>query len=465
MMKKRLCLAIFAMLSCSGILYATAPAGGVFSVSATKTVRFGNANETSAYTNNLMQWNDAVAKETAGWQLLNHDEWDYLLDRRNIEGKLLHAGAQVDGHYGLILLPDGWVAPSGVTILQNGSSDAYANNIYSAAEWSDLAATGAVFLPCGGYSTDGEIVPDADDHGVYWAQDGSGENAYRLQFDADGTLTPIIEMNQTMFYSVLLTKEVPSLSELDEKDAFDTKIAALRSQTEFYLHRTLYKDGYFNTLCLPFTIADIESSPLAGAEVFAFAGASVEEDVLRLDIRQVNVIEKGVPYLIRWSSGDDIYTPMLISLASTADWDDNDQAGEDPGSDEVKYHGFYYKTHLEDETLVDDTDWEHPIVIAHYNFFLDANDELKWPTDGANPYAKMKSFRAHFYIVTGTDPTGKPSYAPVRPGMPAVLREVESTTGIERVQSSDGSIQKWLRADQVIIVINGEAYSIRGQRL
>ena len=127
-MKKRLCLAIFAMLSFSGILYATAPAGGVFSVSATKTVRFGNANETSAYTNNLMQWNDAVAKETAGWQLLNHEEWVYLLERTNIEGKLLYAGAQVDGHYGLILLPDGWVAPSGVTILQNGSSDAYAKD-------------------------------------------------------------------------------------------------------------------------------------------------------------------------------------------------------------------------------------------------------------------------------------------------------------------------------------------------
>lgn len=445
---------------------ATNAANGVFSVSATKTVQFGDANETSSHTlTSLMTWSEAVDKESDGWQLLEQTEWRYLLSRRNNANQLLIAGAKVDGHYGLILLPDGWTDPTG-SLIHGSTAEAYAQTI-TAARWSELAETGAVFLPCQGYSSDGtNYAVDQTTHGAYWMKSEDGENAYRLQADADGTLADNLSFAKTMYYSVILAKAVKSISENDEQGDFDTKIAALRSETQFYLHRTLYKDGYFNTLCLPFNVASIAGSPLAGAEVFTFATATVEDDVLRLDIRPVtnDRLEKGVPYLIRWESGADIMTPMQFTLSSTADWDDNDQAGTDPGSDNVKYHGFYYKTHLADAQLVDDSDWEHPVVIAHYNFFLGAEDKLYWPTDGSDDDAKMKGFRAHFYIVTGTTPTGGPSHAPSK-GMRAVLRITDSATGVENVRWDIVPCSKLLRDGQIVLIINGQPYSIGGQKL
>lgn len=113
------------------------------------------------------------------------------------------------------------------------------------------------------------------------------------------------------------------------------------------------------------------------------------------------------------TAANGVFSVSSTTLSSASDWDD-DQAGTDPGNTNVKYHGFYYKTHLVDAVEWDETDWEHPVAIAHYNFFLGANDALYWPTDGNDPAAKMKGFRAHFYVLTGSEPTGGPSAAPAR---------------------------------------------------
>lgn len=467
---KRILFLLSLCLACRAVL-PVAAAGGVFSVSATKTVQFADANETSDdhIVHQLMTWTEAIAAQHDEWQLLSIDEWAFLFSRVNNNDQLLVAGASVDGQYGLILLPDGWIAPAGISLFHGGSADAYMYNNFSASDWSALAATGAVFLPCQGYSENGSELSTAVDaaiHGSYWSKtEGTSGKAYRAQFDADGHLLANEEMPKSLYYSVRLAKEVKSISENDEQADFNTKMVALRTETSFYLHRTLYKDGYFNTLCLPFNVSDIAASPLAGAEVFAFVSGEVVDNTLQLDISPVtnNRLEKGVPYLIRWSAGEDITTPMLFTLTSTADWDDDDRAGADPGSTSVKYHGFYYKTHLADAVEWDDTDWEHPVVIAHYNFYLGAEDALYWPTDGDDPTAKMKGFRAHFYVLTGSEPTGGPAAAPAR-GMPAVLRITNTTTGIDNKEVRE-EVSKYLRGGQIILIVNGEKFSVGGQKL
>lgn len=45
-----------------------------------------------------------------------------------------------------------------------------------------------------------------------------------------------------------------------------------------FMRRTLYKDGFFNTLCLPFDVPSIAASPLAGAEVYTFESGEVVEN-------------------------------------------------------------------------------------------------------------------------------------------------------------------------------------------
>ena len=75
--------------------------------------------------------------------------------------------------------------------------------------------------------------------------------------------------------------------------------------------RTLYKDGKWNTLCLPFALSadEIATSPLAGADIRTLAGASFSDANGELTLNftpesgegAVSSIEAGKPYIIKWA--------------------------------------------------------------------------------------------------------------------------------------------------------------------
>lgn len=69
--------------------------------------------------------------------------------------------------------------------------------------------------------------------------------------------------------------------------------------------RTLYKDGAWNTLCLPFDVT-LSGSILDGAEAYTLSSASIEGNTLTLNFgNPVASLAAGVPYLIRWAKPDD----------------------------------------------------------------------------------------------------------------------------------------------------------------
>lgn len=74
--------------------------------------------------------------------------------------------------------------------------------------------------------------------------------------------------------------------------------------------RTLYKDGNWNTICLPFDVT-IAGSPLdgAGVDVRTLSSSSWEGGVLKLTFTpkgSVTTMEAGKPYLIKWTPGDNL---------------------------------------------------------------------------------------------------------------------------------------------------------------
>lgn len=92
------------------------------------------------------------------WRTLTSDEWDYLLRKRSVAFKM-RAPARVNGIAGIVLLPDDWTTtPAGLTFNTTYSGTVpsgndiyvYETNTYSAAEWSQMEAQGAVFLPSTG---------------------------------------------------------------------------------------------------------------------------------------------------------------------------------------------------------------------------------------------------------------------------------------------------------------------------
>ena len=83
--------------------------------------------------------------------------------------------------------------------------------------------------------------------------------------------------------------------------------------------RTLYKDGKWNTLCLPFSLsaaqiaahADFAGATLMTLDVTQKNGFNTEDGTLYLWFKTATEIEAGVPYLVKWTSGDDISNPVF----------------------------------------------------------------------------------------------------------------------------------------------------------
>lgn len=250
------------------------------------------------------------------------------------------------------------------------------------------------------------------------------------------------------------------LDEYDEQTTTAAKITMFRdyeSRTEIDLFRTLRKAGCFNTLTLPFSVS-LSDSPLDGdnVAVYEFAGATVVDGALQLDITPLtgNTLSAGTPYLIQWTNTGEVLNRMHFSGIT---WDDN-QTAEDAGTGDVTYHGFYGKTHINDST-------ENGVNIdgnEHLNLFLGGGNQLFWPTDGDDANAKMLGFRAWFRI-NGSSVSG----APVRRGMPATLRIVATPTGVEDPVTPNPSplIRKEFRNGQLVIIRNGQTFSLNGQRL
>ena len=85
--------------------------------------------------------------------------------------------------------------------------------------------------------------------------------------------------------------------------------------------RTLYKDGSWNTLCLPFDVT-LNASCLGGDGVEARTLATATMTSTHVDMVFGDKVERltaGVPYIIRWTGGDDIVSPTFegVSISAT----------------------------------------------------------------------------------------------------------------------------------------------------
>ena len=78
--------------------------------------------------------------------------------------------------------------------------------------------------------------------------------------------------------------------------------------------RTLYKDGKWNTLCLPFDVV-ISGSVLDGAVAKTLTSTDFAGGTLTLNFGEaVSTIEAGKPYIIKWESGENIVSPVFENV-------------------------------------------------------------------------------------------------------------------------------------------------------
>ena len=161
-------------------------------------------------------------------------------------------------------------------------------------------------------------------------------------------------------------------------------------------NRTLYKDGAWNTICLPFNVnLNADGCPLAGATARPLTSASISGSTLNLTFGDaVTTLEAGTPYIIKWTADanyvdDDahnIVSPVFSGVTIDKTDRSYDTANESVTTDErVRFLGTYKSTTFDAE--------DKSILL------MGGANTLYYPTAGAGIGAQ----RAYFKI--GTAPS------------------------------------------------------------
>ena len=170
--------------------------------------------------------------------------------------------------------------------------------------------------------------------------------------------------------------------------------------------RTLYKDGKWNTLCLPFDLV-LAGSPLEGATAMTLDVASKESDgvtyktrfdgdgTLYLNFAPASTLTAGTPYIIKWDKADgyddaapatrDITEPVFTGVTLSKDFNNIES-----GDGKVRFQGRYAaKTYTAEDTNT---------------LLLGADNTLYYPqpdlTDRDDPkYPGIGACRAYFELI------------------------------------------------------------------
>ena len=162
-------------------------------------------------------------------------------------------------------------------------------------------------------------------------------------------------------------------------------------------NRTIYKDGYWNTLCLPFNVT-ISSSVLAGADVRALSTASFENGTLTLYFTPetgegaVTELLAGTPYIIKWTSGDNLVSPVFTDV--TINTAKSDKVCDLGGGRSITFTSTFSPIVFDKGTARNDI------------LFLGGNNNLYYP-DGEEA-TTINTCRGYFTLngITAGDPDG-----------------------------------------------------------
>ena len=162
--------------------------------------------------------------------------------------------------------------------------------------------------------------------------------------------------------------------------------------------RTFYKDGYWNTLCLPFDLKDFTGTPLEGATVMEFdfresagSGFDSQTGTLTINFKKVDEIWAGNPYIVRWGTpdspaGEVIENPVFSAVRIKEFKEiDPDQCGDRCHDRSVRFYGTYKPVNIYHET-------------TYYTLYLGAENKLYYPT---NDSFNINAFRAYFELGKG----------------------------------------------------------------
>ena len=120
------------------------------------------------------------------WHTLTINEWHYLIKKRSGAKSKCGVG-NIEGTPGLIILPDYWELPFGVSFVSGFSGFVpevesdwkhWTRNSYTLKQWKKMEDAGAVFLPANGLRVGDDVriggTKGMRNHGYYWSSSPDG---------------------------------------------------------------------------------------------------------------------------------------------------------------------------------------------------------------------------------------------------------------------------------------------------
>lgn len=139
-----------------------------------------------------------------GWRTPTLEEWDYLFTGRS-DAYNKYGAAIVNGVAGIVVLPDNWVLPSGLSFKHSFD---YSQNTYDNASWSKMEEAGAVFLPAAGRRTGNGIYNHGNDCD-YWSSTPNGSTkAFNVDLTKGKKIIPRDNSPRKHGFAVRLIKNI-----------------------------------------------------------------------------------------------------------------------------------------------------------------------------------------------------------------------------------------------------------------
>jgi len=213
----------------------------------------------------------------------------------------------------------------------------------------------------------------------------------------DKTLIPYIESTTADGTAILYDNDAG----LPDGHKNADRLAALADDGQTHdimlLGRTLYTDGAWNTLCLPFAMtAEQVSAQLAPAALMTLGSSAFAGGELTLTFEDATTIEAGKPYIIKWTRPDgytvdggfDITNPVFTGVTIPSGYTSSEAitaalATASCSTDYVTFIGTYGPTAI----------YTDPAT----NLYLGSGNTLYWPSSAKD----INSFRAYFHLNNG----------------------------------------------------------------
>lgn len=204
--------------------------------------------------------------------------------------------------------------------------------------------------------------------------------------------------------------------------------------------RTFYKDGSWNTLCLPFSLTAAQvTNQLDPESLMTLQSSSFSNGTLTLTFAPANTIEAGKPYIIKWTGDSRLESPTFTGVTIA-------NATANVNTDNVDFIGIYSPLNI---TAADNT-----------KLYLSNANTLYYP----NAEMTIGAFRAYFQLkgITAAD----------LPQSAIILNfDAEGTTGLnsltpalsqgEGVYTLDGRKLNAMPTQKGVYIVNGKKVVIK----